>query len=439
MADGRHYIIIDLKSFYASCECADRGLDPMTTDLVVADPERGRGTICLAVSPSLKAKGVRNRCRVYEIPKYLSYIMAEPRMQLYINYAAEIYGIYLRYFSADDIFVYSVDEAFIDVTGYLTMYHTTPRKLAVFLLRSIENELGFPASCGIGTNLYLAKIALDITAKHAPDRIGELTESSFCETLWHHQPITDFWRIKKGTQRRLNRIGIVDMYGVAHCPLPILKKSFGIDAKILFEHAWGREPTTIADIKAYRPATHSVSVGQVLLKDYDYEGALLVVREMADQLAQELLRRHVLTKCLHFYIGYSHHEGISPPPAAGTLQLPEWTHSHTLVTDALVQAYQRTVRHGIAIRHIFLHAERVRPDDVQELSLFALQFDRERETRRQQAILDLQDRFGKCSVFYARDLLQDATTLQRYNQIGGHKRGNDSNTHVQQRKNISTV
>ena len=185
MADGRHYIIIDLKSFYASCECADRGLDPMTTDLVVADPERGRGTICLAVSPSLKAKGVRNRCRVYEIPKYLSYIMAEPRMQLYINYAAEIYGIYLRYFSADDIFVYSVDEAFIDVTGYLTMYHTTPRKLAVFLLRSIENELGLPASCGIGTNLYLAKIALDITAKHAPDRIGELTESSFCEPDRH--------------------------------------------------------------------------------------------------------------------------------------------------------------------------------------------------------------------------------------------------------------
>ena len=439
MPEGRHYIIIDLKSFYASCECADRGLDPMTTDLVVADPERGRGTICLAVSPSLKAKGVRNRCRVYEIPKCFSYIMAEPRMQLYINYAAEIYGIYLRYFSADDIFVYSVDEAFIDVTGYLRTYHMTTREIAVFLIRTIEKELGLPATCGIGTNLYLAKIALDITAKHAADRIGELTEASFCETLWHHQPITDFWRIKQGTKRKLLRLGVCDMYGVAHTPLPVLQEAFGVDAVILYDHAWGREPTTIAEIKAYRPVSQSISVGQVLLKDYDYDGAMPVVKEMADQLAQELLRRHELTEVLHFYIGYSRHDGICPPPAAGTVRLPEWTHSRTFVTDALVQSYQKTVRHDTAIRHIYLNAERVRPDEAQELSLFGPSLDRERETRRQQTILDLQERFGKDAVFYARDLLDGATTLQRYHQIGGHKRGKDTDTQVQSRQDLPAI
>jgi len=439
MDAGRHYIIIDLKSFYASCECVMRGLDPMTTALVVADPERGRGTICLAVSPSLKAKGVRNRCRVYEIPARFSYIMAEPRMQLYINYAAEIYGIYLRYFSPDDIFVYSVDEAFIDVTGYLRLYRKTPREIAVFLLHQIEEELGLPATCGIGTNLYLAKIALDITAKHAPDRIGELTEKTFCKTMWRHRPITDFWRIKRGVQRRLHRLGIGDMYGVAHTPLPILQKAFGIDAVILQDHAWGREPTTIAEIKAYKPVSRSISVGQVLLRDYDYDGALLVVREMADQLAQELLWRHEITDTLNFYIGYSRHDGIAPAPAGGTVRLSEWTHSRTLVTDALVQAYRATVMHGLPIRHIFLHAERVRPDQVQEISLFGASFSRERETRRQQAILDLQDRFGRESIFYARDLLDGATTLQRYHQIGGHKRGKDSDTQIQPRKDISAV
>lgn len=275
--ENRSYLIIDLKSFYASCECVMRGLDPMATDLVVADAARGRGTICLAVSPSLKAKGVRNRCRVFEIPARFRYIMATPRMQLYLNYAAEIYSIYLDYFCKNDIFVYSVDEAFIDITGYTAMYHKTPREMARFLLGEIERRLGLPATCGIGTNLYLAKIALDITAKHAPDRIGALDESSFRATLWDHTPLTDFWRIGHGIERRLLRMGLRTMGDIAHAPYKAIRKAFGIDGYLLYDHAWGREPTTIAEIHAYRPETQSVSEGQVLLRDYNYTEARIVL------------------------------------------------------------------------------------------------------------------------------------------------------------------
>ena len=282
----RSYLIIDLKSFYASCECVMRGLDPMTTDLVVADEERGRGTICLAVSPSLKAKGVRNRCRLFEIPSHLHYITATPRMQLYLNYAAEIYSLYLDYFSKEDIFVYSVDEAFIDLTGYRMIYKRTPRETAKFLLREIERRLGLPATCGIGTNLYLAKIALDIQAKHAPDRIGALDEQTFRQTLWHHQPLTDFWRIGPGIARRLQRLGLRDMGAIAHAPFRKLRQAFGIDACILYDHAWGREPTTLAEIRAYRPATHSVATSQILPRDYTFQEGRIALIEMADVFCQ---------------------------------------------------------------------------------------------------------------------------------------------------------
>ena len=279
--ENRRYLIIDLKSFYASCECVMRGLDPMTTDLVVADAERGRGTICLAVSPSLKAKGVRNRCRVFEIPTRFHYIMATPRMQLYLNYAAEIYSIYLDYFCKDDIFVYSVDEAFIDIIGYTTIYHLSPKEMAKFLLGEIERRLGLPATCGIGTNLYLAKIALDITAKHAPDRIGMLDESAFRATLWNHTPLTDFWRIGHGIERRLLRMGLRTMGDIAHAPYKAIRKAVGIDGYLLYDHAWGREPTTIAEIHAYRPETQSVSEGQVLHQRFG-KNALLRATDLLD-------------------------------------------------------------------------------------------------------------------------------------------------------------
>ena len=274
------YLCIDLKSFYASVECVERGLDPMTTNLVVADPSRSEGTICLAVSPSMKALGVKNRCRVFEIPKSIDYIMAPPRLQKYIDYSAEIYGVYLNYISKDDIYVYSIDECFLDVTDYLKLYNKTPREMAVFLMGEITSQVGVRATCGIGTNLYLAKVALDITAKHSPDFIGELNEISYRETLWDHKPITDFWRVGRGTAKRLAKYGIYTMGDITEADEDLMYKVFGIDAELLIDHAWGLEPTTIKDIKAYKPKSNSLSRGQVLMRDYSFEEGRLIVKEM---------------------------------------------------------------------------------------------------------------------------------------------------------------
>ncbi len=432
------YIIIDMKSFYASCECVARGLPAMTTDLVVADPERGKGTICLAVSQSLKAKGVRNRCRVHEIPACFKYIVAPPRMQMYINYAAEIYGIFLDYFCRDDIFVYSIDESFIDVTPYLKLYRKTPRSIAAFMLKEIDNRLGLPATCGIGTNLYLAKIALDLTAKHAPNGIGELTEETFKETLWHHRPLTDFWRIGPGTQRTLNNMGIFDMAGIAACPFPRLRKKFGIDACILYDHAYGREPTTIAKIKAYKPKTKSVSNGQVLLRDYSYTEALTILKEMADQLALELVEREVITESVTMYIGYSMRPSIVIPASGGTVRFPEPTSSSLAITKALVTLYHETVYRDFAIRRVMLSANHVLPSAKRQLSLFAPVIDDEREHRRQEVILKIKKRFGKNSILKGINLLAEGTTIQRNQQIGGHK-SNGSYNYIQSGKDIPTV
>ena len=249
---NRTYICIDLKSFYASVECVERGLDPMTTNLVVADPERSEKTICLAITPSMKALGIKNRCRLFEIPKNVDYIIAPPRMQKYIDYAAEIYAIYLRFISKDDIHIYSIDEAFLDITDYLATYQMTAKALALMLMGEILREVGVRATCGIGTNLYLAKIALDITAKHAPDFIGVLDEISYKEILWDHKPLTDFWRIGKGTATTLERYGITTMREIAEMDEDFLYGLFGIDAELLIDHAWGREPVKIGDIKIGR-------------------------------------------------------------------------------------------------------------------------------------------------------------------------------------------
>ena len=261
----------------------------MTAHLVVADPTRTAKTICLAVSPALKALGVRNRCRVFEIPKDLDYLMATPRMALYIQRSADIYEVYLRYIAPEDIHVYSIDEAFMDVTPYLALYGCTARELGERIRRDVYETTGIPATCGLGTNLYLAKIALDITAKHSPDFFGELDEESYRATLWAHQPITDFWRVGEGTARRLAEMGIHTMGQLAMSPTEPIYQAFGIDAEILIDHAWGIEPVTIADIKGYRGKSHSLSAGQVLGHDYDFDGGLLIAKEMADQLALELV------------------------------------------------------------------------------------------------------------------------------------------------------
>lgn len=250
MKKPRTYLCIDLKSFYASVECAERGLDPLTTNLVVADPDRTDKTICLAISPSMKALGIPNRCRVFQIPKGIDYIMATPRMQLYIDYSAEIYAIYLKYIAKEDIYVYSIDEAFMDVTDYLSMYQMTARELGTTIMNDVLWSLGITAACGIGTNLYLAKVALDIAAKHTDDHVGILDEETFCRQMWDHRPLTDFWRIGSGTAKTLEKYGILTMKDIAEADENLLYRLFGIDAELLIDHAWGREPTTIADIKA---------------------------------------------------------------------------------------------------------------------------------------------------------------------------------------------
>ena len=285
------YLCIDLKSFFASVECSARGLNSLTTNLVVADPARGRGAICLAVSPSLKALGVKNRCRVYEIPKGIDYITAKPRMRLYMEYSAKIYSIYLRYISAEDIHVYSIDECFLDVSQYLNLYRKNAKEMAQMLMDAVYRETGICATAGIGTNLFLAKVALDITAKHAPDHMGYLDEEEFRRTIWHHRPITDVWNVGRGIARRLERYGIYDLYGVAHFSEEKLYREFGVNAEFLIDHAHGVEPCTIADIHAYRSKSNSLSNGQILFEDYSAEDALTVMREMVDMLVLELVEK----------------------------------------------------------------------------------------------------------------------------------------------------
>ena len=287
------YFCIDLKTFYASVECVERGLDPFQTNLVVADPSRGRGAICLAISPRMKMLGVKNRCRIYEIPPNIKYIIAVPRMKKYIEYSANVYGIYLKYFSKDDIHVYSVDEAFMDVTNYLTMYKKTPVELAKMVIKDIFNTFGITATAGIGTNLYLTKIALDISAKHSVENIGYLDEALYKKTLWNHRPLSDFWQIGRGIERRLNKMGIYDMQGVAACDERKLYKEFGINAKYLIDHAWGKESCTIQDIKAYKPKSNSISNNQILFEDYPFEKARLVLKEMVELRKLKINRRKV--------------------------------------------------------------------------------------------------------------------------------------------------
>ena len=305
MARERTYMCIDLKSFYASVECVERGLDPMKAKLVVADPTRTEKTICLAVTPALKALGVKNRCRVFQIPKSIEYITAPPRMALYIDYSARIYAIYLKYIAPEDIHVYSIDEVFMDVTDYLPARKMDARQFAVTIMADIRDTLGITATCGIGSNLYLAKIALDIISKHADDHIGILTEESYREKLWDHRPMTDFWRIGEGTVRRLERLGIQTMGEVARANEKVLYKTFGIDAELLIDHAWGRESTTMADIKNYRPETHSISSGQVLSCAYGYEKGKLIVKEMAEALALDLFDKGLVTSSITLSLGYS--------------------------------------------------------------------------------------------------------------------------------------
>ena len=449
----RQYLCIDLKSFYASVECVERGLDPMTTDLVVADPERTEKTICLAVSPSLKARGVSGRARVFEIPKAFDYIMAPPRMAKYVEYSARIYGIYLRYFSKDDIHVYSIDEAFMDVTGYLPLYGCTARELGERIRAEVLAEVGIPAACGIGPNLYLAKLALDITAKHSADYFGELDADSFRAQLWDHTPLTDFWRIGRGTERRLHALGIHTMGELALYPYPErLYDEFGIDAEVLIDHAWGYEPVTIADIKAYEPKSRSITNAQVLGRDYSFDDALIVVKEMADASALDLVAQGSTADSVTLAVRYSKHAAAPAEPnvaapaesnavtgaggrydpadrrnytpdANGTARFSTPTNSRETIVSAVVKLFCEIVDRECAVHNLMLNFNGVEPEGNGQLSLFDDGEKQAEERSLQEAILDVKRKFGKNALLKGIDLMPQATQRDRNRQLGGHKSG----------------
>ena len=421
MNGNKIYLCIDLKSFYASVECVERGWDPLTARLVVADPERSEKTICLAVSPALKQMGVPNRCRVFQIPKEIPYKMAPPRMQLYIDYAAEIYGVYLKYIAKEDIQVYSIDEAFLDVTDYLHLYQMTAVELGRKIMQDILDTTKIPAACGVGTNLYLAKVALDIMAKHETDRIAYLDEARYREKLWKHKPLTDFWRVGRGTVERLSNMGICTMEEIAHARESLLYKAFGIDAELLIDHAWGREPVTIADIKAYRPKNISFSSGQVLPRDYEYEEGALVVKEMADLLCLDLVDQDLVTSHISLVIGYSNQKCFEP--AKGSTTLRSATSSNRRLLSYVEQLYRRIVRPGAYIRRITLTYTGVMTEDYQQFDLFSNPEETEKDVKAQRAAISIKQRYGRNAILKGMNLEESATTIERNGQIGGHKSG----------------
>lgn len=411
------YSCIDLKSFYASVEAAERKLDPFKENLVVADPSRGRGAICLAVTPTMKSLGIKNRCRLFEIPETVTYITAKPRMKLYMEYSARIYSIYLNYVSKEDIHVYSIDECFLDFTPYLHTYGKTPKEMAVMLMDAVRRETGICATAGIGTNLFLAKVALDITAKHSPDHIGYLDEKEFKRTIWHHRPITDIWNIGKGIAARLSRYGIYDLYGTAHMDEKLLYKEFGVNAEFLIDHAHGREPCTIKEIHDYESKSHSVSQSQILFEDYSYDNALLVLKEMTDALALELRSRHLTTDSISMSVAYSKRE---LPPSGGTRKLSERTDSYRELSHEFERFYHQTVQRGIPIRKISVGANHVEETSFRQLHLFSDMEKDEKEQHLQDAVLSIKHRFGKNAVVRGMSLCEKATARKRNTLIGGH-------------------
>lgn len=419
--ENRIYICIDLKTFYASVECVERGLDPMTINLIVADKERSEKTICLAVSPAMKALGVRNRCRVFEIPKHIEYITAPPRMKRYIEVSADIYEIYLKYISKEDIHVYSIDEVFMDVTDYLSMYQMTARELGIMIMQEVYKETKILATCGIGTNLYLAKIALDITAKHAEDRIGELDEETYRKTLWNHRPLTDFWRVGPGIAKRLERYGIFTMEGVAHMDEEVLYHDLGVDAELLIDHAWGREPVTMEDIKNYKAQSRCMTSGQVLMRDYEHEEGKLIVKEMMDLLCLDMVEQGLVTQSVTLHMGYSNELKI--PPVHGTVSFTTQTNSARTIIPQVEALYERLKNPEFPIRRVNICCNRVVEEGYRQYDLFSDPVELERENRMQKAVIGIKRRFGKNAILKGMNLEEGAMTRERNHQIGGHRSG----------------
>lgn len=491
---SKTYLCIDLKSFYASVECLERNLDPLTTNLVVADLNRTNKTICLAISPSLKKYGLPGRARLFEVEKKIKeinklrqknkpllgksydinelnnnqslavdYIIAPPRMSYYMKYSTMIYNIYLKYLSSEDIFSYSIDEIFCDVTNYLNYYHCTALELATKMIHDVFDTCGITATAGIGTNLYLCKIAMDIVAKHCEPnekgvRIAELDEMSYRRLLWDHQPLTDFWRVGKGYAERLKKNNLYTMGDIARCSIQneeLLYKLFGINAELLIDHAWGYEPCTIASIKKFKPSASSLGTSQVLPYPYDYQKAELVIREMADDLALSLVKKNLKTKQLVLTIGYDIENLINqeqrkryqgeividrygrkiPKPSHGTINLKNNTSSSSKIVTSAVELYNRLINHDLLIRRLNLTATHlINKNEIkdnsqyEQISLFSSDnFEendsvKEREDERlQKIIINIKEKYGKNALLKGINLEDGSTAQERNKLIGGHK------------------
>lgn len=416
----RQYLVIDQKSYYATVECVCRGLDPMRANLVVADPERSQNTICLAVSPNMKKLGVKNRCRIKDIPPNIKYITAPPRMQLYIECAAEIHGVFLKYIAPEDIFTYSIDESFIDVTKYLKMYNMSAKQLAKTIIDDVKNTVGTVSTCGIGTNMFLAKVALDIMAKHAPDFIAELDEKSYHDKLWDHKPLTDFWRIGPGTEKKLRNHGLTTMRDITLCNEDLLYGWFGIDAELIIDHAWGREPTTIADIKAYKSSSKSLSSSQVLMRDYHYKEGELITKEMTDQICLDMAAQKLATDSISLYVGYSYTEGV--PGTGGTAKLTTETNTASVIVPAVASLYRRIVNPAYVIRRIGISCNNVVADHgTLQLNMFEDVTKQIKSKAIQEAMLGIRAKYGKNAILKGMNFEEAATGRDRNAQIGGHK------------------
>lgn len=412
----RIYLCIDLKSFYASCECVLNGLDSLTTDLVVADVKRGEGTICLAVSPSLKQKGVKNRCRLYQIDKNLKYIIAKPRMSLYIQMSAKIYSIYLKYVSKDDILVYSIDECFLDITSYLKMYGLTYKQLAQKIIDDVYESVGICATCGIGTNMFLAKVAMDIVSKHVDDHLGYLDEELFKKEMWYHTPLTDFWNIGEGISRRLKKYGVINLYGVTKLDENILYKEFGVNASFLIDHAYGKESCTIKDCHEYKSKSNSISSSQVLFEDYSYLDGLIILKEMGEAIILKLITNNLVTDNVSVFIGYSNYENCSTKSA----KLDGYYDSYSKLMNVFVSLYNQIVIKELKVRRIGISLNNLKDVSHRSINLFDDNLILEKELKANKVICQIREMYGKNSILRGIDLLEKATTRTRNKLIGGH-------------------
>lgn len=414
------YMCLDLKSFYASVECADLGVDPFTTPLVVADASRGLGAITLAISPALKALGVKNRCRLFEIPSTIEYIAVKPRMRRYMEVSASIYGVLLEYVAPEDIHVYSIDEYFIDVTPYSRLYKKSYYDLALLFKDKVLERTHIHATVGLGSNLFLAKVALDVLAKHAPQGIGVLNEELFKEKIWYHQPITDIWQIGKGIARRLHKYGVVDLHGITTVPEDRWYKEFGVNAELLIDHAWGRETCTMKEIHAYRPAKHSLSRGQILLRNYSYEECFVPLREMVESLLLELIAEEALTKYISLGVRYADR---TVKGTGGSRRLSKYTCSLEILSQAVLDLYKETVHQHQEIRQLSVGFDDLvnRAAVPWEEDLFSDDSKEEEKSYQvERTVLEIKERFGGNSILRASSLQEEGTMQFRNTLVGGH-------------------